>query len=108
MKYEKESIEAKEELKKIKRIKKQDWFKQAYREYLAKKETEVQAATKTMLGMVSQKDTIEEIFTKERSLLSKIKQNKELLTLARFVKMLVTIHIILMIQNMGMLISHWY
>ena len=30
LKYEKESIEAKEELKKIKRIKKQDWFKQAY------------------------------------------------------------------------------
>ena len=86
LKYEKESIEAKEELKKIKRIKKQDWFKQAYREYLAKKETEVQAATKTMLGMVSQKDTIEEIFTKERSLLSKIKQNKELLTLASTIR----------------------
>ena len=86
LKYEKESIEAKEKLKEIKQIKKQKWFKQTYREYFTKKGTETQSVTKTTFRITSQLDTIKKILTKERSLLNKIKQNRELLTLASTIR----------------------
>lgn len=85
LEYEKESIEAKEKLKEIRQVKKQAWFRRAYREYLDKKAAEPKPEPGTSgfrTVAQSKPDTVEKILIKERLLLNKIKLNEELLTLA--------------------------
>lgn len=89
LKSDREYIEAKEEFKEIKKIKKQEWFKKAYQEYLAKKAAEpvVPKEEKMTFGKIDmspreKQDTVEKILTRERMVLYILKHHEDLLTLA--------------------------
>lgn len=88
--YERESIEAQEKLKEIKRIKKQAWFKKAYKEHMVRKATEPVLTNEEKIEMLKagkplprvELDTVEKILTQERILLRTIESDKELFTIA--------------------------
>lgn len=87
--YERKSIEAQEELKEIKQIKKQAWFKQAYKEHLAKKAAEPVLTEEERFELFragklprTEPDTVEKILSKEKQLLHTVKNAEELFTIA--------------------------
>ena len=87
--YERKSIEAKEGLKEIKHIKKQDWFKQAYKVHLAKKAAEPVLTDEERLELFkagklprTEPDTVDKILYKEKAYLRAIELDKELFTVS--------------------------
>lgn len=86
LEYNKEGINVREELKTIRHIKRQRWFKKAYRQHMAQQQIQphqYEQNSKNVLNAVSQiKDTVATILSKETSLQIKIKNQEEYLTLA--------------------------